>query len=850
MLLIQQSLFCCIIFLFSQLSASCLAESLDKSQSVLRFDAGPMGSPLASGWTPLHAVSVYSADNGYGWTEQPIDAFQRKELSRSRTSVTIDGVTGKRLRFRADVKRGTWYIALHLGSERAGSEPLSIKLQGRPQQLGWQSFTPAAEPKSSLPRTCRIFQGIAHVEDSGLRLQVSGGEEDVRLLGISLVRQTDVLESSRQEFLQQLQAAGSHDSDTSLAELAKTAREKLNDPFFAYWHQQIELLAEAEKYFKMRGWQWANEETGMGMFDRLYQSIMLIDGLLGADTATANPLSERGTYLRGRVLHWLHREGAGEKEQAGARRDLERLYAKHPDDRVLAMYSGEKIQQSGRCNAFDESPHAPAWSIAQREALCRMKQIAHWWVEERQSETGEFGGKLGDDVELLRWWAPLVLIGDRTALRGWKNLADGVWQSNLTHNGYARKLADVEHAAEYIADTVPMLAVCGDSPENLDRLAFSARHFENLWTGTNQNGHRFFRSAWFSSTEIDNQPPKGRDVEYNTRAVQPMRYLAWRTQDPEIIELLHQWSLAWVSAALRTDKGKPKGIIPPSIRFSDEAVNGDEPKWYRSNMYWKYFDWEHHAGSLMLDQLLFTYALTKDERLLSPLHLTLKLIREQEGMLASNLNRDSLERGSRAWAATTLIRSTLFWNVVEQWRFLTDDPQWDDLILRHGTPYGRFRVSGQERYLVDGLEELLEGVRYNTPMMTSEAIHTDRVYVPRAELIKAMLTGDGVKHNTSPYHAVTWENTDESFTALVCEASANHLTVKAYNHSRSVRRVVMRLWQLEPGVYQLRLEPKVPISRKNVSSGEEIVITQSGNSHWIDLTGQQETTIKISQKRD
>lgn len=850
MLLNQQSLFCCIIFSVSQLSASCLAKSFDKSLSVLRFDAGLVDSPLESGWTPLHPISVYSANAGYGWTEQPTKAFQRTELSRSRTAVTIDGVSGNRLLFRADVKQGTWHVTLFLGSERAGSTPLLIKLQDRSQQLNWQDFTPAAEPKNSLPRTYRIFQGLARVEDSGLRLEVSGGEEDVRLLGISLVRQTDTIESSRREFLMQLRAAGRHSSDASLAELAKTARAKLSDPFFAYWHQQIELLAEAEKYFKMRGWQWANEQTGLGMFDRLYQSIMLIDGLLGADVAVKNPLAERGTYLRGRILYWLHREGAGESELAGARRDLGRLFGKHPDDHILAMYCGKKIQQPSRCDTFDESPNAPAWSIAQREALCRMRQIAHWWVGERQSETGEFGGKLGDDVELLRWWAPLVLIGDRTALRGWEKLADGVWKSDLTHNGYARKLADVEHAAEYIADTAPMLAICGDSPENLDRLAFSARHFKNLWTGTNQNGHRLFRSAWFSSTEIDDEPPKGRDVEYSTRAVQPMRYLAWRTQDPEITELMHQWSSAWVSAALRTDKGKPKGIIPPSIRFSDEAINGDEPSWYRSNMYWKYFDWEHHAGSLMLDQLLFTYTQTKDERLLRPLHLTLDLIREQETKLASSPNRDSLQPGSRAWAAATLIRSTLFWNVVEQWRFLTNDSRWDDLILRHGTPYGRYRVSGEERFLVDGLQELLEGVRYNTPMMTSEAIHTDRVYVPRAELLKAMLTGDGVKYNTSPYHAVTWENTDESFTAFVCESAADHLTVKAYNHSRSVRRVIMRLWQLEPGTYQLQLEPKVPIGHKNESNSEEIVIKQSGSSHWIDLTGQQETTIRISQKRE
>lgn len=38
------------------------------------------------------------------------------------------------------------------------------------------------------------------------------------------------------------------------------------------------------------------------------------------------------------------------------------------------------------------------------------------------------------------------------------------------------------------------------------------------------------------------------------------------------IKLLHEWSKTWRDLALRTDKG----IIPPSVRYPDEAINGDE----------------------------------------------------------------------------------------------------------------------------------------------------------------------------------------------------------------------------------------------------------------------------------
>ncbi len=112
---------------------------------------------------------------------------------------------------------------------------------------------------------------------------------------------------------------------------------------------------------------------------------------------------------------------------------------------------------------------------------------------------------------------------------------------------------------------------------------------------------------------------------------------------------------------------------------------------------------------------------------------------------------------------------------MEQWRFLTGDQRADDLLKTYGSAYGRFRVSGDERHLVAGLQQLLEGVRYNTPLQTSSALYTDRIYVPGWELLKAMLTGDGMHNNSSPYHWVSWEKTNDDFTALVCDSGRDLL---------------------------------------------------------------------------
>ena len=501
-----------------------------------------------------------------------------------------------------------------------------------------------------------------------------------------------------------------------------------NDAFFAIWLQRLELLATAERYYAMRGWQWADEETGFGIFDRQPQAAMLLDGFLMDDPVEIRPLIERALYSRGRLLYWMAKERGGARERAVSAKDLEVLAQKHPDDELLAMYTGRQIDPPDACDCLAPTAGAPAWSNVQREALCRLRMLVHWWVEQRQNEQGELGGKLGDDVEMLRWWAPLCLVGDETALRGWQRLADGVWYSRHVSEGYARKVADVEHAAEFIADTTPLMLLYSNDPSYEKRLAYSARHFETLWTGISAGGNRHFRSAWFSSTAINTDGPRGRDVEYNTRATQSLRYLAWRRPDPQLIRLLHEWSTAWADAAMRTDKGKPKGLIPASIRFPDDAINGDGPNWYEANMYWDFYEWQHYAGSLMLDQLLFTYTLTGDAHLLEPMFATLELIRSEQQKV-SQAKLASPEEGSSTWAAVSLIHSTLFWTVVEQWRDRTGDSRWDDLIVRYGTDSGRYQTSGDERHLVNGLEVLLEDLRYNTPLKTTEAIYTDRVRV-------------------------------------------------------------------------------------------------------------------------
>ena len=694
---------------------------------------------------------------------------------------------------------GIFLLWMESGIEDSSTALLVVN--EKPVSLGWHSFARSAEPVTRLKKTYRFFQQAFDVTEQSFSFQMTGVQDSLRILGFALIPDKKPQTEIENRLYEKISQAGRYKSDLSLSSLL-TEFEKLKtknplDPFYGYWYEQLFHLLSAEKLINMKGWEWAMEQTGLGIFPRYYQCVMLLDGILNIDVDNS-PLFERALWYRGKILYWLVQEGSGAGSRIQYIKDLSCLKSKYPNDPVLKMYLGEQVPTPALCDTLKPGPDVPDWAYWQYRVLCKMQNIAHWWVNKAQADNGELGGKLGDDVEILRWWSTLLVMGDKTVIKGWKKLADCVWTHPKTYNGYSARPLDVEHAAEYIADSAPQLPLVLDDSIYTNRLKFSADYFDTLWTRFNNNKNRFFRSAWFSSTKVLSEPPRNRDVDYNARAVKAVRYWAWLKNDPRIIQSLHEWSSSWAKVSMQTDKGKPKGLVPVSVRFPDEMVNGEVPDWYSTNMYWGYFNWKHHAGAMVLDQLLFSYMMSKDDFLLQPLNTTLVLL--QKYLAKPPINP---EYGSEQWAVDVLYSNGFFWNVASQWRLVTDDPRFDDLFLKYGPPFIRYYLTGQEELLVNHLREMDEKLSYNFQMVTSEAMHTDRVYVRGYEDVKAMLTGDLVHESMSPYYILTWENTRSGFTAFVKDFKKDYLRIESYNFLPQQQKPTIRLWNLEPGHYEM-----------------------------------------------
>ena len=774
------------------------------------FDAGPASGIVDRFSMPLTRTDVYSDAKGFGWTTPVSGTFVRqKEYNGTlRDALTCDGVTAKTIGFRIDLPKGDWWFTFWMELGYEDSATTSLFINGTHRPLVWHTLKPDAEgrtERSSVYRVIHLKQALA---SHGFTFELRGTQDSVRFLGCTFIPAGHGGPPIAERLTRLIADAGRYGSSISSSLLLSTLTKELENNRQAaqlfYWRQQVGLMAEAERLRDMAGWEWATQMTGVSIFDRMHQALMLLDANVENSPSGDNPLLERVRWSRGKICYDLVLERGGDYQGRIGREDLRWLFTRYPGDRTLAMLNGQRI------NLPDPSDHLPVpgapprWAMLEREAISRLKSEIDWWVNSRRAANGELGGKIDDDVEILREWIPLLLLGDETTIRGWKRLADAVWTNPRVLNGYSRHVRDVEHSAEFISDSTPELIVVDDDSTYLKRLMFTPDYFEHLWSGKNRFGRRFFKSAWLGATGIDERPPRNRDVEMNSRALKPLRYLAWATRDARYVRLTEEWARAWLSASLRTDKGKPAGIIPASIRWPDEMINGDEPTWYDSNMMWDYYAWSDRCGSAILDHLVFTYDLTGDSSLLEPLELTLRLIRRQM-QDHSDIRTGTFAAGSEPWAAQRLLRNQAFWSPVQKWRMLTGNAEFDDLIASSSTPYLKYRLTQAEEHLEEGLLELLGTLRYNTGLRTDLVVHTDRVRIPGIEHLKAMISGDATPEGNSPYFAVSWRGMNEHLAVLVKEAADSHVTVETYNFNDELRTVIMRPWRLSPGRYTLAL---------------------------------------------
>lgn len=541
--------------------------------------------------------------------------------------------------------------------------------------------------------------------------------------------------------------------------------------------------------------------------------------------ADSSPLRPIADIYQARMVLWVTLEYGGFWSVPEKRRErfdtvralFERAATRFPKNPILQMYLGTPIPPE---RTIEPDPNAPGWANAQRESIERLTDIIHWWIDRRMQPDGQYGGGWGDDCEMWRWWAP-ILIGfdDPKIVDAQARFSRALLAQPHMAAGYTDRVFDAEHTSEDSADTLtPMMLVRPDDPEWRARALRIAELMRDLWTGKNDRGQLQFKSSYYSGKEVDLSPKRAVDNFYNVRAVQPALLLWQRTRDPELTRLFTGWMDTWIDASMRAERGKPAGIVPSAIHWPDGKVGGIGEHWW---------DPENHSSdplyvwpgamSLMLHAMLLTHHMTGDTKYVAPIRAMADLLtRRAEEFPAVGAE------GGEAWCYSKMKSITPA--LGKHW-MLTGSKDYEALLVKQGPAYLQFRISGKRDALTAALAQTAAALRVNFPGYTSEVRYTDRVLrfpsifgengmwpdprpgieTPDTELLYSCVTGDPSNPQVFPLNAVRWLTPPRDIAALVTKSGPNEFEAELYHFGGGPRTIDALLPLLAPGSYVLTL---------------------------------------------
>lgn len=536
-----------------------------------------------------------------------------------------------------------------------------------------------------------------------------------------------------------------------------------------------------------------------------------------------NPFFSKAELYRARYHHAWAREAGDSRRVVEALEIFARLRETWPDVLALREFAGERVLWGPEFVRAESA--GPRWARHLEECLRRQHAVLGWWFGVRQAPDGQLGGGWGDDVEILRSWAPAALVasGGRApeverAVAGTERLAEGVWR-NVLRDGYAGEVGDVEHSAEPSADSLPPLILLryGD-PLWIERNLRSAKTIRDRFLARNDRGRLQFRSAEFGADGVRDDPRAGGDTGYHARPMRHFLYLAW-WGIPEARDAYLAWCETWREAVASGMGTKPPGFAPASIFFPSGGIEPPDGRaWYDGAAHYYGFP---GIPKKIHEALLAAASLGEggaDPRFLEPVRAMLRL---------ATAGPPPEERPERAPGDPENLRAHVVHqatgDVLSVYRSLTGDRTYDDLIVLRGSPVQRFAVDGDLEGLAGALERALERLRFGWTQLTSEVLQTDRAGLPAADLVAGAYTG-AVRDLTDSgalTFAATWDVPELEFAAVVTEATRTSLRVLLHGFAEEEWRAGVRPWRLVPGRYVLAVGELEGLEARDAARGRE-----------------------------
>ncbi len=562
---------------------------------------------------------------------------------------------------------------------------------------------------------------------------------------------------------------------------------------------------------------------------------------------------------------------------------MKKLGEKFPDNRYVKFFNDLEWEPYGDGSRWDDwvledyyaqTEGSPEWARRLQAALASQIDWAEWWIKFKQRPDGSVGGGWGDDVEVVGGFAIMAYVSKGVsplAFEGTRKLVDGVWSLVAGVDpeiGYCLPNADVQHTAEWTGNTLGLMVTLDPgNPKWIERSFKTGRLMRDLWTARNEKGLRQFRANFIGAAQVGGGDQMN-DAWINLRALQPLFPVLKFNQSPGISDLFVELADTWHSAAMSTDRGKPKGVIPAQISFPQGIIGGtNSPNWYTA-MHVKgatvNYDWAGTKGQRYKNyiQNLFVtaYKQTGDTKYLEPLKLEYELAarygKTAEPSAATKLLYVPWERGARQDTRDGLDILLTRWQP-KYWKPQAEEAE-ERSAETEATPESAPEEGSEEwvagelkavnrwlavKPMVEGREVKLEGqitkeqiidqaaychemMKMRFPLMTSMASATDRVGFLGFGLPFSVYTGGGLGDAS-----VTYEDTTKYFAAALMASDPQGFRILYHSMTPEKREIGIVPRELEPGGrYRLKHGPDADEDgvMDSVAEEREFVLTYEG----------------------
>ena len=492
-------------------------------------------------------------------------------------------------------------------------------------------------------------------------------------------------------------------------------------------------------------------------------------------------LIRQGLRRLTRGLDWMSMDFASARRNFSSVdetfRLVEGVLQSRPKDPLALSFKGllqrDSIPPEYRENPSSPSAH-PQWAIQQKRLVDHFRQIAHWWIENRQFQDGPFGGGVEGDTRLAAHWPGIALMDGpaRRLKESLISLLEARLRDGILENGLNREIQPIRQAYESGLNLAPMLALLDyGNPRWIEMLMETSLHLDRL-TAANPAGHRHFQSSRVSASESSRQGIYAREEAWSPLLWHSALTLADYNRNPILVDRLKEY------AAARLDHWKKdrNRHLTLAIHFpSDETVTRGLP------------------GPPLLDLMWGVFRVTGDPEYLWPFGRLVETNHTDTALTTSARWQPFLPETAGAGPFLQLLPKLSLWN-----RHLHFS---EAALLARQYAY---EATGRKGYLLDYQAALLKHLEQNRNLVTEAEPSPGGVFIPHRATQRARL--GGIAHaNQQIYagHALSWENTRGQVAALVSQARPDALEVTAFNLGETLHDVQLRVWNLENGTYKI-----------------------------------------------